>query len=150
MAYAITNKEHSLSFISKDQNELSCQFPGYAMYQNGTAGYCFEISNDDFIKLQTLEKQFSYDQNQVTLVDFSTPVIFSSEQQLKDHIKMILDSLNQYLPKHISNSFGTELQAYKTLVENFDTSSLTYPTNVSFERHLLNLGHPIISTLQMV
>ena len=106
MAYAITNKDYSLSFISKDQNELSCQFPGYVMYQNGTAGYCFEISNND--------------------------------------------SINLYLPKHISNSFGTELQAYKTLVENFDTSSLTYPTNISFERHLLNLGHPIISTLQIV
>jgi hypothetical protein len=158
MAYAITNKDYSLSFISKDLEQLKLQYPGYAHYQNGLAGHLVTLSDADFILLQANEKVFSYDGTTVTLNDLQTgsnpeithPTFSNNEIKLKNYIENIINRIDNVYNKHSNNSFGVELLAYKNLLQGFDTSSITYPFNKSIERHLLDLSHPIICTLQMV
>lgn len=148
MAYAITNKNYSLSFISKDLEQLKLQYPGYAHYQNGLAGHLVTLSDADFILLQTNEKVFSYDGTTVTLNDLQ--IFSNNETILKNRIEVIISEIDRIYTKHSNNSFGVELLAYKTLLQGLDTSTISYPLNKSVERHLLDLGHPIIGTLQMV
>jgi hypothetical protein len=158
MAYAITNKNYSLSFISKDLEQLKLQYPGYAHYQNGLAGHLVTLSDADFILLQVNEKVFSYDGTTVILNDLQTepnpeithPIFSNNETILKNHIEYIISAIDRAYNKHSKNSFGEELLAYKNLLQGLDTSEITYPLNKSVERHLLDLGHPIIGTLQMV
>ena len=41
------------------------------------------------------------------------------------------------------------MKAYKTLLENLDKSTITYPINSTLEKYLKDQGKPIVSLLQI-
>jgi hypothetical protein len=41
-------------------------------------------------------------------------------------------------------TFKNELSAYKTLLENLDTSSITYPLNTTLEKYLIDQGNTVL------
>jgi len=148
MAYVITNKNYSITFISKDLEQASFQFPGLALYQNGHAGYVIEISDADFVALQTAQKDYAHNGTNVVLED-KTSRPFANETDLKFYIDAVLKKLDTVIKKNSDNSYKAECVSYKALLENLDTSTITYPLIKSLEKHLYDLGHPILSPLQI-
>jgi hypothetical protein len=47
-------------------------------------------------------------------------------------------------------SYKDELIAYKTLLENLDTDSISYPLAMTLERYLMNQNQPVLSHLQII
>jgi len=149
MAYAVTNNQNSLSFISKDSQQLGLQCPNYASLESTNSGKVLEITEDQFISLQKGIKQFTYDGSTITLVD-NTLNFPQNEQSLIDVINFHKEAIDQVLIKHKNNAFGIELNSFKTVLENIDTSSITYPMTKSLMQYCLDNDNDIISVLQMI
>lgn len=150
MAYVILNKSNGLSFISKDMEQLEMQYPSYPIYQNGYAGSMVEISQADFTSLQLGEKVFSHDGTNIVLKDPKMIVAPPyNEEQLKDHFNLIKDRLKELIKGKPDSAWKTELSNYLNVLENFDLSTITYPLNISFEKHLSNQGYTVLSPLQL-
>jgi len=156
MAYVITNKQKSLSFISKDLTQLQGQYPGYQTYENGTEGHLITISDADFTSVVANEKYITVNEDlSVTLNDIiydaNRVLGFASKQELDNHINSLKEQLKEVLErKKTSSSYRDELIAYKTLLENLDTDSISYPLAMTLERYLMNQNHPVLSHLQMI
>ena len=156
MAYVITNKQKSLSFISKDLTQLQGQYPGYQTYENGTEGHLITISDADFTSVVANEKYITVNEDlSVTLNDIvydaNRVLGFASKQELDNHINSLKEQLKEVLErKKTSSSYRDELIAYKTLLENLDTASISYPLAMNLTRYLMNQNHPVLSHLQII
>jgi hypothetical protein len=157
MAYIVTNKEYSLSFIAKDLDQLKSVYPGYEVYKSGEHGHLIEITNEDFVALQADEK-FYYNEgsnwviqntrNKVGELPIQDPIILN-EDQLNKEINLIVERLTNKLKLITSGTLHNEMKAYKTLLENLDKSTITYPINSTLEKYLKDQGKPIVSLLQI-
>lgn len=149
MAYIVTNKEKSISFFSKNLEQLSGQYPGYEIYENGIAGHLITISDADFNLLISHQKEATV--NSDLSVTFADKVIgFSSKEQLDSYISLIKERINNSIHQRESDStYKNELETYKTLLENLNTSSITYPLNTSLEKYLIDQGNTILNPLQI-
>lgn len=149
MAYAVTNNQNSLSFISKDSQQLALQCPNYESLESTNSGKVIDLTDDQFISLQKGIKKFTYDGSTVTLLD-NTFTLPQNEQTLIDVINFHKESIDQALIRHKNDAFGIELNSFKTVLENIDTSSITYPMTKSLMQYCLDNDDDIISVLQMV
>ena len=156
MAYVITNKQKSISFISKDLIQLQGQYSGYQTYENGIEGHLITISDADFTSVVANEKDIKVNEDlTVTLTDITYDenrvLGFASKQELDNHINFFKERLKEVIERRISpSSYKDELIAYKALLENFDTSSISYPLTMTFERYLINQNQPVLSYLQII
>ena len=156
MAYVITNKQKSISFISKDLIQLQGQYSGYQTYENGIEGHLITISDADFTSIVANEKYITVNEDlSVTLNDIiydaNRVLGFASKQELDNHINFFKERLKEVIERRISpSSYKDELIAYKALLENFDTSSISYPLTMTFERYLINQNQPVLSYLQII
>ena len=156
MAYVITNKQKSISFISKDLTQLQGQYPGYQTYENGIEGHLITISDADFTSVVANEKYITVNEDlSVTLNDIiydaNRVLGFASKQELDNHINFLKERLKEVIEqKSKPSSFKDELIAYKTLLENLDTASISYPLAMTLERYLMNQNQPILSHLQII
>ena len=155
MAYIVTNKEKSISFISKDLEQLSGQYPGYEIYKNGIAGHLITISDADFNLLISHQKEATVNSDlSVTLTDkvLAADEVpgFSSKEQLDSYISAIKERINDSINQRTDgNIYKNQLKTYNTLLENLNTSSITYPLNTSLEKYLIDQGNTILSPLQI-
>jgi hypothetical protein len=157
MAYIVTNKEYSLSFIAKDLDQLKSVYPGCEVYKSGEHGHLIEITNEDFVALQADEK-FYYNEgsnwviqntrNKVGELPIQDPIILN-EDQLNKEINLRVERLTNKLKLITSGTLHNEMKAYKTLLENLDKSTITYPINSTLEKYLKDQGKPIVSLLQI-
>jgi len=147
MAYITTNLNKSVLFISKDLEQLQGQCPSYEMYEVGTGGHMINISDADFNLLVTGEKMVIVNNDlSVTLRD---PIgNISSKEELDTFISDIKKKITRVLPFKKDGSFKNELIAYKTLLENLDTSSISFPI-VSLEKYLKDQNQPFLNSLQI-
>ena len=156
MAYVITNKQKSLSFISKDLTQLQGQYSGYQTYENGIEGHLITISDADFTSVVANEKDIKVNEDlTVTLTDITYDANrvlgFASKQELDNHINSLKEQLKEVLErKKTSSSYRDELIAYKTLLENLDTASISYPLAMTLERYLMNQNQTVLSHLQII
>ena len=156
MAYVITNKQKSISFISKDLTQLQGQYPGYQTYENGIEGHLITISDADFTSVVANEKYITVNEDlSVTLNDIiydaNRVLGFASKQELDNHINSLKKKLKEVLErKKTSSSYRDELIAYKTLLENLDTDSISYPLAMTLERYLMNQNQPVLNHLQII
>lgn len=150
MAYLVLDKQYGFTFISKDLEEFKCQHPGAEGYIAGILGYAVEISNEDFIALQTGQKDFvSYDGTTVTYRDATR--FFATKEKLDSEINLIKSLIDEIIKrKGDSSSQATRLSTYKAVLESLDTSTINYPLNSSLEKYLLDNGHEVISPLQII
>ena len=63
---------------------------------------------------------------------------------MKEKLKEVLER------KKTSSSYRDELIAYKTLLENLDTDSISYPLAMTLERYLMNQNQTVLSHLQII
>lgn len=149
MAYIVTNKEKNISFISKDLEQLSGQYPGYEIYENGIAGHLITISDADFNLLISHQKEVTVNSDlSVTLTD--KVLGYSSKENLDSYISTIKERINHSINQRYNDSvYKNELETYKTLLENLNTSSISYPLNTSLEKYLIDQGNTILNPLQI-
>lgn len=148
MAYLLTNKDNSRFLLSKDIEQLQLQLPSYDQYKNGLAGKMVTISNEDFIRIQSQET-FNYDGTNLNFTG-TIEMYYHDEIAIQEYISNLIQKIESIYNKHKNNSFGTDLEAYKTLLGTVNTSSFTYPYTSSVEKYLQDQGHSIISPLQMM
>jgi len=152
MAYIVTNREKNITFISKDLEQAKAQYNGIEIYQNGLAGHFITISDADFNTLLSNEKIAVVNSDlSVTLRDRADGEIldFSSKEKLDKYISSLKERISDVLQNKEESTFKNELSAYKTLLENLDTSSITYPFNTTLEKYLIDQGNTVLHTLQI-
>jgi len=151
MAYVITNKQKSISFISKDLTQLQGQYPGYQTYENGIEGHLITISDADFTSVVANEKYITVNEDLSVTLNANRVLGFASKQELDNHINFLKERLKDVIERNIPpNSYRDELIAYKTLLENLDTASISYPLAMTLERYLMNQNQTVLSHLQMI
>ena len=153
MAYIVTNLEKSISFISKDLEQAKAQYNGIEIYQNGLAGHFITISDADFNTLLSNEKIAVVNSDlSVTLRDRADGEIldFSSKEKLDVYISSLKERISDIMKRKKEGLFKNELSAYKTLLENLDTSSITYPLNTTLEKYLIDQGNTVLHPLQII
>lgn len=152
MAYIITNKQKSVSFISKDLTQLQEQYPGYQTYENGIEGHLITISDADFNLLVAEEKEIRINEDlSVNLIDKTYDLGFSSKEELDNHISSLIKRLEEVIERKKSpNSYKDELIAYKALLQNLNTASINYPLATTLERYLMDQNQPVIGHLQII
>jgi hypothetical protein len=153
MAYIVTNREKNITFISKDLEQAKAQYNGIEIYQNGLAGHFITISDADFNTLLSNEKLAVVNSDlSVTLRDKADgeTLDFSSKEKLDKYISSLKERISDVLRNKEESTFKNELSAYKTLLENLDTSSITYPFNTTLEKYLIDQGNTVLHTLQII
>jgi len=150
MAYLVTNQHYDMSFICENQTDLHVQIKDYANYESGLVGHIIDITDEQFAALQIREKTFKWENNTATFPN-ENPVVFSSKEDLDAHIKLIINRITETLSwKYTEDSaYKTKLEQYKIVLNNLDTSSISYPLNSSIEKYLQDNGHTIVSYLQI-
>ena len=151
MAYVITNKQKSISFISKDLTQLQGQYPGYQTYENGIEGHLITISDADFTSVVANEKYLTVNEDLSVTLNANRVLGFASKQELDNHINFLKERLKDVIERNIPpSSYRDELIAYKTLLENLDTDSISYPLAMTLERYLMNQNQPVLNHLQII
>jgi hypothetical protein len=150
MAYLVTNQHYDMAFICENQTDLHVQIKDYANYESGLVGHIIDITDEQFAALQIREKTFKWENNTATFPN-DNPIVFNSKEDLDAYIKLIKDSITGLLSwKYTQNSaYKTKLEQYLSVLNNLDTSSISYPLNSSLEKHLRDNGHTIVSYLQV-
>jgi len=147
MAIALITENNDIFLISENMDKLKLQYPHYGLFENNHAGKIINISQEDFDVLNEGIKKATY--NGTNLVFESLNNVFKNKASMDQHIKWIVDYINNAHTSYKSNAWGTELNAYKTILNNIDTSSISYPYNGTIETYLKSQGHSIIGTLQI-
>jgi len=150
MAYLLTNLEYFPMAIAKDMEEVKLKETRWQAFQLGKIGHLVEISNSDFVSLQTALKDIVYDGTNTSLIDRERIRFSQNAEELQNSINLLVQQVDDVIPKYVNTSFETELNNYKTNLQSIDTSSISYPMDVSIEQYLLNQNKSILGYLQLV
>jgi len=140
VAYLIFNSDNNLVKIAANDSDRDSQ--NIVLSDHSVVS----ISDDDFLKVKTNASEATYDGTNVTITDISDPLI-ETEEGLKITIQNIIDAISYFAINNQDNTLYTPLNNYKTTLENFDTSSLTFPLNKSWEQYCsensITFYHPL-------
>ena len=129
MAYLIFNEQNQLLKIAANDSERDSQ--NLILSDHSVVS----ISDSDFLKVRTGVAVVSYNGSNVTFTDISDSSI-ADENTLKFIWKKWFDLW-------IDNS----VKDYKSTLENFDTSSVTFPLNKTWEQYCnensITFYHPL-------
>lgn len=150
MAYVISNTYGSAQHLAKTMEELHILVGGASnlgLYTEGHAGALHTISDEDFVNLQTGQKIFNYENSTITYTDNPLAVV-TSKELLDSDIQNKIKEIDQDLERKKQPTIVTKLNNWKTVLQNLDTSALSYPINSTIEKYLLDQGQEIFSPLQ--
>jgi len=132
MAYAILTKDpsiHNIYRIAEDEDEKN----SLNIFENDYR--VIEISEADFTSLQQVTKRLSTSTaDSITLEPISggTEMI---ESDLKKVHKEIIKAINRFLKNNSNNPQYSFWNTYKSTLENFDYSTITFPLTKSWEQY---------------
>ena len=106
-----------------------------------------EISNEDFLKIISGENNVSFDNNVISYTP--VPILPYNKELLTAIINIRKKQIEDALEKYSHTTFRTELENYLNVINAIDIENISYPINKTFERYLLDLGHNVITPLQM-
>ena len=129
MAYIITSDEikTNVSGIARDASardnmEMSLQCVAH------------EIGEAEFINLKNNTKRVSdHDGTNFVYVDMATE--FVEENNLKTYLGIKSKAIAQIIEKYPDHPDMTIWTTYKNLIDNYDTSTITFPLNTSWEKY---------------
>jgi hypothetical protein len=138
MAYLIFNSDNNLVKIASSDLDKDSQNIVLADHT------VRDVSDSDFLKVKT-EAYVTYDGTNITITD--TEYSFSDEESLKVYLKNVVSTLTRFLSENNDNSLYINLNNYKEYLETFDTSSVTFPLNKSWEKYCnensITFYHPL-------
>jgi len=135
-----------------DQNNL------YRIAQNDTDknGLIFNektdtvktVSDVDFNKVRESKATVNLESDSVVISDVSLNI--PNENALKSNINIIIGICDNFLQKYDSNnSMYSAVSNYKNVLESFDTSSVSFPINKSWETYCSENSITYLNPLQI-
>jgi len=95
----------------------------------------FDISDSDLVALKTGSKIVaSHDGSTVTYED-AAAMVFADEAQLQAYIANFISKIDAFLENNAGHAQYDKWNNYKTQLNNFDTSALSYPFSKTLEKH---------------
>ena len=147
MALALITEHNQVYLISEKMDKLKLQDPHYGLFENNHVGKIINISQEDFNLLKEGTNNVTY--NGTSLVFETINPIIENKESMDRDIKSLIDIVDNAYKKNQNNVWGTELNSYKQILNNIDTSSINYPYNGTVEKYLKSQGHSVIGTLQI-
>jgi hypothetical protein len=147
MAIALITEHNQVFLISENMEKLKFQYPHYGLFENNHAGKMINISQEDFNLLKEGTNNVTY--NGTSLVFETLGIVWERKEDMDVTIKSMIEKIDRAYKNNENNAWGAELNAFKTLLNNIDTSSISFPYNGTFQTYLKSQGHSIISTLQI-
>ena len=140
MAYLIFNEQNQLLKIAANDSERDSQ--NLILSDHSVVS----ISDSDFLKVRAGVTVVSYDGSNVTFTDISDSSI-ADENTLKFILKQNIKIIEDFLNGNQDNSLYNSVKDYKSTLENFDTSSVTFPLNKTWEQYCnensITFYHPL-------
>lgn len=149
MAYLLTNNHYSIISMSKNMEEVKAKEPRWQTFQLGIAGHLVEISDSDFLAVQNDTNVITCNGGNVSLSPSKKTDKYKNEEELQGYINSIIKNIDYKLPSYSDGSFKQEVLNYKETLKSIDTSSISYPMQITLEQYLLNQNIPIIGYLQL-
>ena len=132
MAYAILVKDpsiHSIYRIAADEDEKN----SLNIFENDYR--VIEISEADFTSLQQVTKRLSTSTaDSITLEPISGDTEITESELKKVHTG-IIKSINRFLKNNSNNPQYSFWNTYKSTLENFDYSTITFPLTKYWEQY---------------
>tara|TARA_R110000787_G_scaffold251429_1_gene356908 strand:+ start:682 stop:1110 length:429 start_codon:yes stop_codon:yes gene_type:complete len=139
MAYLIFNSDNNIVKIAandSDRDSLNIVLTDHTIK---------DVSDSDFLKIRTGAAVATYDGTNVAITD--TGNITFDEAILKFIFKNLIKTITAFLENNQSNSLYVGINNYKEYLENFDTSTLTFPIEKSWEEYCnensITFYHPL-------
>lgn len=139
MAYLIFNSDNNLVKIAANDSDRDSQ--NIILSDHSVVS----VSDADFLKVKTGIVKLSYDGTNVSFTDTNGSI--TDENMLKSIFQNILNQLEEFLLVNQSNALYNSLKDYKHALESFDTSSITFPLNKTWEQYCnensITFYHPL-------
>ena len=140
MTYLIFNSDNNIVKIASNNSDRDSQ--NMVLSDHSVVS----VSDADFLKVRTNVAIATYDGTDVTITDLSDNFI-ESENDLKLIFKDIINIILNFSQNNQDNLLYNSLNNYKEYLENFDTSSLTFPVDKSWEHYCnensITFYHPL-------
>jgi hypothetical protein len=142
MAYFIFYSDNLISIAANENDKNSLPIaPIYTVK---------EVSDSDFLKVKKNAATASLSGDNVVVTDYESKG-FEEESHLQSHHEMIITQINYFLngTGNESKSLYDAITNYKTFLEGFDTSTMTYPMTKTWEEHCEDNSIAYVSPLQI-
>jgi hypothetical protein len=126
MAYLIFNNNNDLVKIAANDSDRDSQ--NLILTQHSVVS----VSDSDFLKVRTGASFASYDGTNATITEAEN---YFNEESLKKYFENVVSLLNSFLSENMDNSLYVDMNNYKNYLLSFDTSSVTFPLNKSWEEY---------------
>lgn len=104
-----------------------------------------DLSDSDFESVRLNTKSIALVDGVLELTD--TPNGFADAKNLDQDISSLIKTITIFLDENINNPMYSSLKSYKDFLDSFDTSSITYPYNKSWEQYCnensITFFHPL-------
>jgi len=143
MAYIITinNNVFKIAANENEKNDLNTFFP---------PAEAINISDADFLKIKKNKTVATISGNTVSFTDVSNS--FESEENLKNYINNLKELITAFLNPNTNNNnkiLYSTINSYYNTLDNFDTSTITFPLNKSWEEYCEENSITYIHSLQI-
>ena len=141
MAYFIFHSDNLISIEANETDKNSLPIPDVYTVKN--------VSDSDFLKVKKQIAGASISGDNVVVTDYESNG-FNDEDGLQIYHKGILSRINEFLNAgNEDKSLHGAITTYKTLLEGFDTSTITYPMTQSWEEYCEDNSIAYVSPLQI-
>ena len=160
MAYFIFNKDldgvestlYKIAANQSDYNNLNLNESNYKVIQDTTSNFEDVVCN---IKIAS-----SYNENTINFITVDRTTVadgltaadlgdFQNQTSLDNYINQTKKIIKRFLDGNSGHAKHTEWTNYYNQLDAFDTSTVTYPLNKSFEQHLKDNSQTYLNTLQL-
>ena len=106
-----------------------------------------DLTNEDFNSVRLNQKDISVSDGVLNTADMEYN--FQNEEELKNYIDSVIKILNSFLDidSNSSNPMFNSLQTYRTFLNQFDVSTITFPYEKSWEEYCndnsITFFHPL-------
>ena len=141
MAYFIFHSDNLISIAANENDKNSLPIaPVYTVK---------DVSDSDFSKVKKQISGASISGDNVVVTDYESNG-FNDEDGLQIYHKGILSRINEFLNAgNEDKSLHGAITTYKTVLEGFDTSTLTYPMTQTWEEYCEDNSIAYVSPLQI-
>ena len=144
MAYIITinNRLYKIAANETDKNEHVATYPPYVAN---------EISDSDFTKIKSGVSHIVVSADGTISFQEDSSCVFENADELNEYLNFVKSCMAPFLNQSVNSSKAifSEINTYKSLLDSFDTSSVSFPLNSSWEKYCEDNSIAYISTLQI-
>jgi len=106
-----------------------------------------DLTDEDFNSVRLNQKDLSVSDGVLNTTDVEYG--FQNEEELKEYIDNVIKSLDGFLINNSSNPMFNSLQTYRTFLNEFDVSTITFPYEKSWEEYCNDNSITFYHTLQI-